>query len=107
MNKAQKAALKKAGKKVAKGVRKHFNTKSDGWPLDYSLLIQDTFYEAFNHHVEDYLFPLLYKSGLLLFIRDGTTVIGTKAQAKAAFKPAVDAMRKKIKRANKRGGGKP
>lgn len=54
--------LQKAAKKVAKDIETHFNSKKDGgWPLSYSQYVADVFYDAFGHHLENYLLKELAK----------------------------------------------
>lgn len=45
--------LRKAARKVMKQINEHM--KKDGWPLDYDMHKSDIFFEAYGHHLENYL----------------------------------------------------
>lgn len=47
--------LQKAAKKIARDTERHFKNPKQGWDLNYNWLVQDVFYEAFGHHLEEYL----------------------------------------------------
>lgn len=70
--------LQKAAKKVVNSLHKeHFNpSKKMGWDLDYSLIVTDIFYEAFGHHLENYLLnSLAEKNCYSLTMNDKGTVL--------------------------------
>ena len=58
-----KSKLDKASKKVMQNVNKHFKAKrgKGGWPLNYSFLVHDVFYEAFGYNLENHLLYKLLK----------------------------------------------
>lgn len=57
MVKVQFKNLQKAAKKVARQMRDHM--KKDGWDLSYSFYVNEVFYQAFGHHLENYLLDAL------------------------------------------------
>lgn len=66
-----------AGRKVFNDVKKHFTTDGHGWPLSYSTLVSDIFYQATGHHLENYLLKRIANSKLNLMLesRNGELVI--------------------------------
>lgn len=56
-------ALQKAAKKSIDDLHKnHFNpTKKMGWDINYSMVVADVFYDAFGHHLENYVLVELAK----------------------------------------------
>lgn len=57
-----KPLYKKATRKVMRTVNEHFTKKGHGWPLAYSLLINDIFYAAHGYHLETFFLECLKKS---------------------------------------------
>lgn len=51
----------KAAKSVLKDIEHHFKIQKNAWPLDYSFHINDVFYKATGHHLENYLLKELFK----------------------------------------------
>lgn len=66
-------ALQDAARKAMKEVNAHF--KKDKWDLDYSHYVTDVFYRAFGHHLENYFFNELGKSGKYI-LRSGKGPLG-------------------------------
>lgn len=58
--------FRKAARKVMKDIKTHFTNKGEGWPVDYNFYVVEIFYEAFGHHLENYLLRELAKSKLPL-----------------------------------------
>ena len=56
-------ALQKAAKKTIDDLHKnHFNpSKKMGWDIGYSMVVNDIFYDAFGHHLENYILVELAK----------------------------------------------
>ena len=69
--------LERAAKKGMKDLKDHFTLKDGGWPLDYSFYVSDIFYQAFGHHLENYLLKAIVKSKLKveLVSKEGKLVI--------------------------------
>lgn len=78
--------LKKAARRVVKSTKKHFT--EDGWDLDYNFLITEIFYEAFGHHLENYLWKEIARQKLAveLTFKDGSTVLRKRKPAKKRAK---------------------
>jgi len=70
-------ALLISAKKLTAELERHF--KKDKWPLDYGIIVSDIFFEAYGHHLEQYLlhslaktkknYSLVCKSGRVLLAR--------------------------------------
>jgi hypothetical protein len=88
-------ALEKAAKRVAKIIKQHM--KKDGWDLDYSAQVTEVFYEAFGHHLENYLITELckWRQPLALGMK-GNKVVLTKKIKKSDLK--LNLFRKKKKK---------
>lgn len=84
--------LKTAAKKVARSIQKHMRT--DGWDLDYGFQVEEVFYQAFGHHLEDYLFEELckFKKPLVLKMKGNRVVLSKKKTKKDLV------LRKKLRR---------
>lgn len=97
--------LEKAAKKVAKTIKQHFRkgNKNGGWDLDYGFLVTDVFYEAFGHHLEDYLLTELCKSKTAFYITGskklpGQTVLSKRKPKKSDITLKVSFFKKKIRK---------
>lgn len=66
--------LQRAAKQVAKQAMHHFRT--DGWPLSWSMLLDDVFYTAYGEQLEWYLISALPKNfkGGLDFTENGAVL---------------------------------
>jgi hypothetical protein len=66
-----------SGKKVYKSLKEHFTKKGQGWPLAYSFLVSEIFYEATGHHLENYILKRIAKSKMKLELvtKDGELVV--------------------------------
>ncbi len=62
--------MKVAAKKVAKELETHFNTKGQGWPLDFGFIKEDVFYETFGFLLEDVLLNELVGKGYKLVFKE-------------------------------------
>lgn len=78
--------LKKAARKVVKSTKWHF--KKYGWDLDYSFLVTDIFYEAFGHHLENYLWKELarQKVAVVMTCEDGRIMLRKRKPKKKVAK---------------------
>lgn len=47
------SAMMKAARRVVRSLKAHF--KKDKWPVNYSFYVQEVFYVAYGHHLENYL----------------------------------------------------
>lgn len=68
--------LKAAAATALKDIRKHF--KTDGYDLDFSMLKDELFYEAFGHHLENYILAKLPKGVALTAKSDKVATVLTK-----------------------------
>ncbi len=60
--KTQDKKLINAAKKVMKGIDEHFDPKmKHGWDLDYHSLVNEVFFQAYGHNLENYLLVELFK----------------------------------------------
>lgn len=66
-----------AGRKVFKDIKEHFTKEGHGWPLSYSFLVSDIFYQATGHNLENYLLKRIANSKLNLMLesQNGELVI--------------------------------
>lgn len=70
--------LQIASATVLKDVRKHF--KKHGHDLDFSIIKDQLFYEAFGHHLENYILAKLPKNVALAGKTDKVATVLTKVK---------------------------
>lgn len=81
-------AIKKAAIKIINELHKnHFNSKDCGWPISYSHIEDEVFYEAFGHNLEDYILPVLakknqYSMAISKNLGGGWVIVKDKKRAK-------------------------
>jgi len=79
--------LVKAARRLTRQTKRHF--EEDGWDLEYNSLVTDVFYEAFGHHLENYLWKALHRQNVavVLTCKSGRSVLSKlKPRKKAAKK---------------------
>lgn len=79
--------LRKAAKAIAKELKHHFDT--DGWDVNYSIVVQDVFERAYGHHLENYILKELsvkLKKFSLVTAKDGDLVIRVPKRRKNEVK---------------------
>lgn len=48
--------LKKSARKIFNRLHKeHFNSKPGGWPLNFQIVLEDVYYDAYGEYIESYL----------------------------------------------------
>ena len=75
--------LRAAAKEVMKGVRQHFRNKEHGWDLDFSIIKNEVFFEAFGHHLENYVLDMLPKNVALTCKDGGYQTVLTKVRRRS------------------------
>ncbi len=101
-----RSKLDKGAEVVMRDVNYHFNKRGHGWPLGFSMLVDDVFYNAFGFHLETILIPKLLKKYSLQAIK-GKSLMVVKKSKKPDGVIVFDKLAKVlIKKAKKKRGKK-